>query len=409
MTSEYERAAGRQRSGGGRDERTPAAELARDRDDVQARRAAAGHDRHLARVDPLRDRDLADRPDDVLGRHRQGRLRGLVEAQPQRLGDVLLDRLPGGLRVERQAAAEEEVRVDPAERHRRIRHGRLEAAAPVADRPRIGPGAARPDAKQASGVDPDDRAAARSDRLDVDRADARDVADPAPAEPRLGGRADLAARDEPDVERRPARVADDEVALALLELLARVGDRRDRSHGGARADRVDGPLDDLVGAPRPAEGGRDEEVPREARLAQVALHRREVLLHERLQRRVDRRRRGSPVLPDDRVQPVRERVGHARPELVEELADAQLVRRVDDRPEQAYRHRLRPQALRRLDRSRRRSPPRAARRAGPRSPCAPRSRTSGSAARTEAHRPAGRTGRACLPPAGAARPGSPRS
>ncbi len=210
-----QRAAGRQRSGGGRDERAPAAELARDRDDVQARRAAAGHDRHLARVDPLRDRDLADRSDDVLGGHRQRRLRGLVEAQPQRLGDVLLDRRPRGLRVERQAAAEEEVRVDPAEHHRRIRDGRLEAAAPVAGRPRVGPRAAGPDAKQPSGVDPDDRAAARSDRLDVDRADARDVADPAPAEPRLGGRADLAARDEPDVERRPARVADDEVALAL--------------------------------------------------------------------------------------------------------------------------------------------------------------------------------------------------
>ncbi len=58
-------------------------------------------------------------------------------------------------------------------------------------------------------------------------------------------------------------------------------------------------------------------------------------LHQRLQRRVDRRRRGTPVLADDRVQPVRERERHSGQLLRQQLADALFVHRVHDRPQQA--------------------------------------------------------------------------
>ena len=70
------------------------------------------------------------------------------------------------------------------------------------------------------------------------------------------------------------------------------------------------------------------------------LQRPQVVLHQRLQRGVDRRRGRPPVLADDRVQLVRERERHLRPLAREQLADAQLVLRVDDRPDQADRDRL---------------------------------------------------------------------
>ena len=81
-------------------------------------------------------------------------------------------------------------------------------------------------------------------------------------------------------------------------------------------------------------------MPGETRVAQVRVECREVLLHQRLQRGVDDARRGAPVLAHDRVELVREREGHVRQRLGDQLADAQLVGGVDDRPEQADPDRL---------------------------------------------------------------------
>ncbi len=55
--------------------------------------------------------------------------------------------------VELHPAPEEEVRVVVAEREVRVGHGRLDAAAPVAGRPGIGPRRARPDLEEAHLVD----------------------------------------------------------------------------------------------------------------------------------------------------------------------------------------------------------------------------------------------------------------
>ena len=119
-----ERAAGRERAGRGGQQHALRAELARDRDDVEARGAAAGDERVLARVDALRDRDLADRADHVLGRDRQGGVGGLLDAHAERLADRLQD-AARGVGVERQQAAEEVGRVDPAEHDGGVRDGRL--------------------------------------------------------------------------------------------------------------------------------------------------------------------------------------------------------------------------------------------------------------------------------------------
>ena len=75
--------------------------------------------------------------------------------------------------------------------------------------------------------------------------------------------------------------------------------------------------------------------PREAGGAQIALHLPQMLLHQRLERGVDRGGRGAAIFAHDRDQLVRERVGHAGQLLVEERAERLLVRAVGDRPHQA--------------------------------------------------------------------------
>ena len=74
----------------------------------------------------------------------------------------------GGVAVQLHAPAEEPLGVDPAEHHVRVRDRRLRAALAVAGRARVGPGAARADAKRAAVVDAGDRAAAGADRVDVE-------------------------------------------------------------------------------------------------------------------------------------------------------------------------------------------------------------------------------------------------
>ena len=83
--------------------------------------------------------------------------------------------------------------------------------------------------------------------------------------------------------------------------------------------------------------------------AQVALELGQVALHQGLERGVDGGRRGARKLADDRVELVRERIGHARHDLGDQLADAKLVVGVHDGPEKRHRHRLDPLARQAFD------------------------------------------------------------
>ena len=309
----------------------------------------------VARVDSLHDRDLPDRSDDVLGRDRQRRVRRLVDTHSERCRDRFLDDGVGGVRVERQPAPEEVAGVDPAEHDRGIGDGGLRTAAAIADRARIRAGALWPDPEQSARVDPDDRAAARADRLDVDRPDAGDVTDPASAKPRLGCVRDLPARDQAHVERGAPGVADDQVGRSGFFLLhpglrTDVGKGGNRSHRRSGADRVDRTLDDLLGAPGAAERRGDEDVAAQPGFAEVRLQRAQIALHQRLQRRVDCRGGSAAVLADDRVQTVRERERRSRPFALDQLGDAELVGGIDDRPEEADGDCLRPEGAGRRDR-----------------------------------------------------------
>ena len=90
----------------------------------------------------------------------------------------------------------------------------------------------------------------------------------------------------------------------------------------------------------PAAGCADQELSLEAGADQVLLERAQMLLHERLQRRIDGCRGCPQVLAHDRVELVRERVGHTRQELSDQLTKPLLVSRVGDRPEKADRDRF---------------------------------------------------------------------
>ena len=343
-----ERAAGRERACRRRHEHAAAPELACDRDDVQAGGAPAGDQGHLSGIDALRDRDLPDRTDDVLGGDRQRRVSGFVDTEPERTCERPLDGRVRSVCLQGQTPAQEVVGVDPPEHDGGVGDGRVAAAVAVAGWARLGACALRADAEQTAGVDPDDRAPAGADRLDVDGADPGDVPDPAPTQPVLRRVVDLAGGHEPDVEGGSTRVADDQVAVRHFRL--RVRQRRDGRHGRTGADRVDRPLGHFLRTPGAAERGGDEDVTVESCMPQVLLQRLQVCLHQRLQRRVDGGRRRPPVLADDRIQLVRERERHLRPLAGEQLADAELVVRVDDRPDQAHRDCLRAQAPRVLDR-----------------------------------------------------------
>ena len=143
-------------------------QLAGDGADVQRACAAGGHQREVARVVALGDRHLAHRERHLVDRDVDDRLRRRDRVELQRLGDLLLDAAPRAVRVELHRAAEEIVRVEPAEHHVGVGDGRLGAAAAIADRAGIGARALRADLQRADVVDPGDRAAAGADLDHVD-------------------------------------------------------------------------------------------------------------------------------------------------------------------------------------------------------------------------------------------------
>ncbi len=105
---------------------------------------------------------------------------------------------------------------------------------------------------------------------------------------------------------------------------------------GPGADREQRALDQLGHRHDAAGGGRRQQLAAEALLLEAGGDLRQVVLHQRLQRGVDRGAGGAAVLAHDRVDPVRERVGHAGQLLLDHLPQRQLVRRVRGRPEQAH-------------------------------------------------------------------------
>ena len=132
------------------------------------------------------------------------------ELHLQRLGDLARQRRARRRDVEHLRAAEEIFRIEKAADQVGVGDGRPRAAAPVADRARIGAGALRADIEKAAAVDPGDRAAAGRDRGHVER---RHVDLPA-RDGALGHLERHAALDEGDVGAGAAHVERDEAGSA---------------------------------------------------------------------------------------------------------------------------------------------------------------------------------------------------
>ena len=140
------------------------------------------------------------------------------------------------------------------------------------------------------------------------------------------------------VERGAAGIGDDGGIDAAVGL--GVGAAGDRRHGRAGVDRVDRRVRHVGGIHGAALGGHHQHAAAEAGVAQSRFQTAQIVAHERLERGVDAGGRRAAVLAERGVEHVRERVGHPRQVALEQRADAELVLRVDDRPEQADGDRL---------------------------------------------------------------------
>ena len=299
-----------------------------------ARVVAALHRDQVERVDHRRVRDLDDA------------VRGLDDGEPERPGAALLDRPLGTVDVEADLAAEEVPRVQPAEHEVRVRDRRLGAAAAVADRPRVGARALRPDAQEAARVDPGDRAAAGADLDEVDDGRPYRVArEGHAADPGARMAADVvvlrhrraAVLDQADLRGRAAHVEGEDVRTA--ERLPEVR-RRDHARGRPRLDHEDRPAAGGVGAEDAAARLHHEQLRLHARVGEPLLDPREVALDDRPDDGVDDGRGGAQVLAELGSDLGRERDGDAGQLLREDGADPLLVSRVDVRVQQADRDRL---------------------------------------------------------------------
>src|SRR5205085_6746502 len=128
---------------------------------------AAPAERHrdeFLRVVPAFDRDEPDRARHARVRDAHNGGCGIVRGKSEWLSDMLGNRSPGRLDVERfQLAAERALCIDAAEYDLRVGERRPGVALTVADRARHRTGAFRPDLQQPAAIDPRNRAAARAD------------------------------------------------------------------------------------------------------------------------------------------------------------------------------------------------------------------------------------------------------
>ena len=243
--------------------------------------------------------------------------------------------------VEAHPAAEEVVRVDDAEHHVGVGHGRPHAAEAVAGGAGIGAGALRPHAKQPARIDMGDGAAARTHRAHVHLGDAQHVE---LGQHRLRRDDELAVAHCGDVERGAAHVDHHEIGR-IREPSG--GDRRQRR---PRHHAVDRPLGDFVRRHHAAQAVRDHQLVAVAALPQAPVERVDIGAHHRPERGVDGGRDRTAILAGDRVEPVAERHRDLGPGALDDLAHAPLVAAVHHRPQQADRDRLHAQLPKILDR-----------------------------------------------------------
>ena len=198
--------------------------------------------------------------------------------------------------------------------------GRLRAAAAVADRPRIGAGAFRPDLNETGRVDAGDRAAAGPDRVHVDH---RHVDRHRIFDLDLVGDGRLGIADQGDVGRGAAHIVADEVAETGAPAGIGSGDDtrgRPRHHGLCRVAR------DETGRDHAAIAVHDQEVAGIAAPGKLDTQSFDITLEDRTYRGVDRRRDATLELTRFRQQRVTHRDVTVRPDFGGDVGGAALMR-----------------------------------------------------------------------------------
>ncbi len=237
--------------------------------------------------------------------------------------------------VQRQSAAEEIARVQPAEHQVGVRHRRLRAAAAVAGRPGLRARAPRshhqPVARQHRG----DRSAAGSDRADLHHRQAHRLA----VDLALRHRGHHAAADHADVEARTAHVDPDQIRHAQPH---RRQLRRQRPAARPRQQQPHRLRARHRGAAHPAIGLHQQQPGGEAALGHAMLQPGQVGADDGDQQRVQHRRRTPLEFADLRTNLGGERDRQVRERLRQMRAQRPLVPPVDMRMQQAHRDRFRP-------------------------------------------------------------------
>ena len=301
---------------------------------MQAAGAAIRENGEVFRVLAALDRDLADdvghlRVDDLDHRRRR-----VLHRHAERIGDPRLDRLARLLRVEPHAAAEEEVRVEAAEHEVRVGDGRLAAALFVAGRTRPRARALRADAQHAGfRLDPADAAAAGADRRHVDHRQGERIF----VDDRAVGIAGLAVDQDADVEAGAANVRGENLVDAEL-LAERL--RAERAAGGTGHQQRRAAAARLLDRTQAAGGVHHRHRAFQPGVDQLLPHHVEIARHRRREIGVHHRGRGALVFADQRRQFMRRRDDHAGDFPLDPFLDGLLVRRVEERPEEADRDRL---------------------------------------------------------------------
>ena len=183
------------------------------------------------------------------------------------------------------------------------------------------------------GVDRGDAAATGADTAHVDRGQPGHVAAKRPTDPAFARARDAALSHQADIERRTASIGDDHGFG--LEVCRGIGMSSHWRHRGAGIDELDGCSGSVVGIQHAGLRGHHQHPAGKTRLPQPRGEAPDIPAHQGLERRIDGRGGRPTILAQARVQAMRKRIRDAWQMRLDELADPFLVRRLDDRPEQA--------------------------------------------------------------------------
>jgi len=248
---------------------------------------------------------------------------GLSHADAQRFRQMFLHRALRGGDIQLEASLQEGARVDVTQDEVAVGHGRARAAAAVAGRAGIGPGAFRTDAHAAARVDPGDGPPARADGVDVDGGRAHRVGMQQSAMAQLRPPAAYQRH----VEGGAAHVTEDRIAE-----LGAVGQAKGRADatGGAGFQQQHRLRRHQLGRGKAAIRLHEQQLAVEARTAQPAAEIGDVARADRAEHGVQHRGAGALILSDLGVHLMRGGEELAGQPLGQEAQRFLLMRRIDE-------------------------------------------------------------------------------